>query len=89
MGSVVGNFFSGGEEEKVAARLFYQIVPDEIKAGFRLNLNRPLGDGIDNPNPFANDNTNGVIDEDLEAGFDTIDNDGDGFINEVAGPSVL
>ena len=84
VGSVTGNFLSGGEADKVAARLFFQIVPDEIKAGFRLDLNRPLGDGIDNPTPGAPDG-NGVIDEDLEAGFDTIDNDGDGYNNEQRG----
>ncbi len=43
------------------------VVPDELLAGLRLNLNRPLGDGVDN-------NGNGAVDEGLEAGSETLYN---------------
>jgi hypothetical protein len=48
-----------------------QLLPPEVLAGYKMDLNRPFGDGRDN-------NANGVVDEPLEAGEPYWDLNGDG-----------
>src|SRR5690606_7033766 len=48
-----------------------QLLPPEVLAGYKMDLNRPFGDGRDN-------NGNGVVDEPLEAGEPYWDLDGNG-----------
>ncbi len=48
-----------------------QLLPPEVIAGYKMDLNRPFGDGRDN-------NGNGVVDEPIEAGEPYWDLNGDG-----------
>ncbi|QDU58268.1 hypothetical protein Pan181_45010 [Aeoliella mucimassa] len=49
-----------------------QLLPPEVLAGYKMDINRPFGDGQDN-------NGNGVVDEPLEAGEPWYDVNGDGI----------
>lgn len=48
-----------------------QLLPPEVLAGYKMDINRPFGDGQDN-------NGNGIVDEPLEAGEPFADEDGSG-----------
>lgn len=59
---------------RTAPASFGGLVAPEVIQGLKMDLNRPFGDGRDN-------NGNGVVDEELEAGEPWIDTDGSGFWN--------
>ncbi len=48
-----------------------QLLPPEVLAGYKMDINRPFGDGRDN-------NGNGIVDEPVEAGEPWVDLNGDG-----------
>lgn len=48
-----------------------QLLAPEVLAGYKMDINRPFGDGRDN-------NGNGIVDEPIEAGEPWVDADGDG-----------
>lgn len=48
-----------------------QLLPPEVLAGYKMDVNRPFGDGRDN-------NGNGIVDEPIEAGEPYLDVNGDG-----------
>ncbi|MBX3432769.1 MAG: hypothetical protein KF847_05580 [Pirellulales bacterium] len=64
------------EAQRIAVRtVLRRIVAPELMAGGKINLNRPLGNGLD-------DNGNGVVDEPGEdVGLPYFDNNGDGRID--------
>ena len=73
---------ASGETDVVYANRVYteniklqQLLAPELRLGRKLDVNRPLGNGID-------DNGNGVIDEPAEFG-NFVDDDADGFVDEV------
>ncbi|WP_442482440.1 hypothetical protein [Aeoliella sp. SH292] len=49
-----------------------QLLPPEVLAGYKMDINRPFGDGRDN-------NGNGIVDEPLEGGEPWLDTDGNGI----------
>lgn len=49
-----------------------QLLPPEVLAGYKMDVNRPFGDGRDN-------NGNGIVDEPIEAGEPYLDSSGDGM----------
>jgi len=59
------------------SRLLQQCFAPELVSGIRMDLNRPFGDGKDNPNPLTG-TFDGVVDDPLEAGEPFLDINGNG-----------
>lgn len=58
--TLVARLFNGGVDQATIPVIMRQLLPPELLAGLRMDLNRPLGNGRD-------DNGNGVVDEPGEA----------------------
>lgn len=74
--------YNWAHPESIAAlnNICDQLLPPEVLAGYKMDINRPFGDGQDN-------NGNGVVDEPLEAGEPYLD-DGNGIFVDLNGNGV-
>ncbi len=83
------------ERDQLRNARLWALLPPELRGGQKLNLNRPFGNGVDDPGVVGFDDDgdttiddideyNGVIDEpsELAQGENGLDDDGDGDVDE-------
>jgi hypothetical protein len=58
---------NGVSQPDQIARSINALLAPEVRQGLRMNLNRPLGDGIDDPADPNNPNSRGIVDDAFEA----------------------